>query len=123
MKIPAPTRPITAVKISIIGRLPLRSPAHANQTTRRPTQSKTFRGTSVQSASTGDSVQQMCPDGAAHGVAGVARKQRSVNHRKPHPISALFRLRYLQQMMRRWAASTQFPALGCVALGTLLVEW
>lgn len=38
-------------------------------------------------------------------VASVAQKQRLDNHRKPHPISAAFRLRYLQGLMRRWAAS------------------
>src|SRR5690349_24772271 len=98
MKIPAPTRPINAVTISIIGLLPLRSPAHAKQTTRTPTQSKTFRVAPAQSTPTGALAQQMCRNGPAKSVAGVAQKQRSVNQCKSHPISAVFRLRYLQQM-------------------------
>jgi hypothetical protein len=56
-------------------------------------------------------------------VAGVAQKQRSINQCESHPISAAFRLRYLQHLMRRWAASTRFLAGCCVELGTLLVEW
>ena len=38
-------------------------------------------------------------------VAGVARKQRFGNHRQRHPISAVIRLRYLQALLRRWAAA------------------
>jgi hypothetical protein len=56
-------------------------------------------------------------------VAGVARKQRSINQRKPHPISAVFRLRYLQELMRRWAASMRFLTGCCAKLGAQLVEW
>jgi len=56
-------------------------------------------------------------------VAGVARKQRSVNQCKSHPISAVFRLRYLQDLMRRWTASTRLLTGRCVELGTHLVEW
>jgi hypothetical protein len=52
----------------------------------------------------GDLVQHVFQNRAVT-VAGVAQKQRSSNHRKVHPISAAFRLRYLQALMRRWAAS------------------
>jgi hypothetical protein len=82
-----------------------------NKTTRKPAQSKGFREEVAQSAATGVLAQQVCQNRAL-AVACVAQKQRLIHHRKTHPISAAIRLRYLQQLMRRWAASTRFlPAI------------
>jgi hypothetical protein len=93
-----------------------------NKTTRKPAQSKVFREEAAQSAVTGVLVQQVCQSGPS-AVAYVAQKQRLIHHRKTHPISAAIRLRYLHQMMRRWAASTRFIAGNCPGVGAYPVEW
>jgi hypothetical protein len=94
----------------------------SNKTTRKPAQSKGFREEAAQSAVTGVLVQQVCQSGPS-AVAYVAQKQRLIHHRKTHPISAAIRLRYLHQMMRRWAASTRFIAGNCPGVGAYPVEW
>jgi hypothetical protein len=58
MKIPAPTRPITAVRTSNIANILCAQ--HVNKTTCRPAQSKGFRETFAQWTRTADFAQHMC---------------------------------------------------------------
>src|SRR5437762_12801245 len=41
----------------------------------------------------------------AHGNHSFTTREQIIHHAEAHPISAVFRLRYLHDVMRRWVAS------------------
>jgi len=112
-KIPAPTRPINAVTVSIIANI-LCEPRE-NKTTWHPAQSKGFRKTKSNRGDE-DSAQQDVPNQSNKSRFAVlyvpsmntreytGRSQRSVHHLKALPISAVFRMRYPRNSVRRVGA-------------------
>jgi hypothetical protein len=48
--------------------------------------------------------------------------QRLIYHPEPLPISAAFAMRYLHDLVRRWAAPERRTG-GCLEIGTRAVEW
>src|SRR5476649_562340 len=56
------------------------------------------------------------------GIYG-SQKQPLIHHPGALPISAVFHLRYVHTMVRRWAASGTRVAAKCLEVGTRPVEW
>src|SRR6516164_3049810 len=80
-----------------------------NKTTRKPAQSKGFRGDAAQSATTGDLPQQMCQNRAGEGCDRDAKAtidSPSRQQRKTLPISAVFFLRYLRLPDAEWGPAS-----------------
>jgi hypothetical protein len=119
MKIPAPTRPITAVTISNIANI-LCAPHEQNdaqaRTVKRISRARRTEGGKWGFSATG------CAKTGQGRLLIVAELQPFIHQAEADPISAVISLRYLYNLMRRWDRVVE-TGRNCLALGRHPVEW
>jgi len=124
MKMPAPTRPITAVTISNIANI-LCAPHEQNDAQARTVKRISWRRGAI-GADWGFGATECAKTGQAK-VAIVTQKQRLSNHRdtgaKPTPFPPCSPCGIFSFLMQRWGLYQRQVAGNCLEAGTYPVEW
>jgi hypothetical protein len=118
-KIPALNRPINAVTVSIIAKSFAPRPEH-NATEARTV--KRIPGPHRRSGRSDALAQQSAGEGAGRARRRTRRPQPLIHHAGALPISAVFGMRYLHILMRRWAASRHVTGMRR-RVGARPAEW
>jgi hypothetical protein len=119
-KIPALNRPKNAVTVSIIATS--FAPRHPNTTPCHCAQSKGFRGGIEDPAGVMLWHNSLAGEGSRARPATDHAPQPLIHHAGALPISAVFGMRYLHILMRRWAASRHVTGMRC-QVGARPAEW